>query len=1087
MAGPTGAKTYLAVTLGILFAVLSIVVIFLVNGTMRQLALNDAGNAARMLLDHNLAVHTYFSQNLKPKLFEKLAPIASKEYFEPVWMSSTYAVREIDKYFRHFNPNPYYYKESAINARSPENEADGYEKAFLEALQNNPELTTKSAIRVLDGKPYFTLLRRGETMEESCLRCHSSPEKAPGDMVRQYGPHRSFNRKVDDTAQAISIRIPLSEAFSGATDFSYLLSGLLLTAFGGGFLVVWFGGKRLMLDPIAAIRDRAVQIASDPNRLGESIAEPKARELHDLVGAFNQMSVALRKSYDELEQRVVERTKELATERERLAVTLRSIGDGVIVTDTEGRITALNRETENLTGWTEEEALGRPLEEVFVIVNEKTRTPCENPVHKVLQTGEVVGLANNTLLLAKDGSERILADSAAPIRAEDGEVWGVALVFRDVTERVRAEEELKKSEALLKEAQRVAHIGHWELGDPSGAPTWSEEIFHIFGLDPVLGEPSFAAHRDMIHAEDWALLDRAVRRLSAEGEPYDIEFRVIRPDGSVRWMNAKGYAGRNEQNETVRLFGTAQDITDRKKTEEALARSESRLSTAVTMAHLGHWEYDVVKDLFTFNDHFYRMFRTTAEQVGGYTMSSADYARRFVHPDDMALVKEETQKAIESNDPYFSRQLEHRILYADGEIGHISVKYFVVKDELGRTVKTYGVNQDITERKKSEQERENLLRQLAQAQKMEAVGTLTGGIAHDFNNLLTIINGYTELILLEKSEDDPIYPDLMKILETGRKGAELVQRLLALSRKGKVNPESLDLNRVIEESVALMKRTFPKMIEIDTSLDKELSMVNADASQIEQVLMNLCVNAKDAMPNGGRIGIRTKNILLGEENIRERPEAKTGRYVLMEISDTGSGISAEIIERVFEPFFTTKGWDFKKGTGLGLPVAKGIVEQHSGWITCRSEEGKGTAFSVYLPAIGEESDLGEPKMEESSPTGKKILLVDDEEFVRDLGRRILERAGYTVITASGGKEALEICKRARETIGLVILDLMMPQMGGEECLDELLRIDPHLKVIVSTGHSLTETESSRLGTRARGFVNKPYEVEQLVRVVREVL
>lgn len=229
---PLSTRFYLALGLGILFLVLSITVVVLVNTTMKRLALNDAEHAARMMLDHNLAVHTYFSQDLKPKLFQRLGPLTSKDYFDPVWMSSTFAVRKIDQYFHHFNQSPYYYKECAINARSPENEADPHEKTFLVDLQNSPQLTATSAVRMIDGKPYFTLLRRGEVMEESCLRCHSSPEKAPGDMVRQYGPDRSFHRKVDEVVQAISIRIPLSEAFASSARFSYYLSGLLLLALG---------------------------------------------------------------------------------------------------------------------------------------------------------------------------------------------------------------------------------------------------------------------------------------------------------------------------------------------------------------------------------------------------------------------------------------------------------------------------------------------------------------------------------------------------------------------------------------------------------------------------------------------------------------------------------------------------------------------------------------------------------------------------------------------------------------------------------------------------------------------------------------
>ncbi|MDQ7782289.1 MAG: ATP-binding protein, partial [Desulfomonilaceae bacterium] len=257
---------------------------------------------------------------------------------------------------------------------------------------------------------------------------------------------------------------------------------------------------------------------------------------------------------------------------------------------------------------------------------------------------------------------------------------------------------------------------------------------------------------------------------------------------------------------------------------------------------------------------------------------------------------------------------------------------------------------------------------------------------------------------------------------------------------------------------------------------------------LEQVLMNICINAMEAMPEGGRLKIETRNILTDEDSCRRHPAAKSGECVLMLISDTGIGMSKETKEKIFDPFFTTKGWDFNKGTGLGLSVARGIVEQHGGWIVCESEKGKGTTFRVYFPTVEEspKDEQLESEVEIITP-GHKILLVDDEELVRDLGTRILERAGFTVITAADGNAALEIFEKERSNIALVVLDLVMPHMGGEKCLDQLLKIDPHVKVIVSTGRSLDARERLRLGSLVRGFVTKPYQVSSLVQSVKEVL
>jgi len=705
---PLGTKAYLAMGLGLLFIILSVAVVVMVNMTMRGLALTDAEDASRMLLDHNLAITTYFSKDLKPRLFEQLGPIMSKDCFEPLWMSSTYAKRKIHDYFYHFSKSPYYYKECAINARSPQNEADDYEKAFVSELQNDPQLTTRSAIRVLDGKPYFTFLRRGEAMEASCLRCHSTPEKAPGDLVRHYGPERSFHRKVDEVVQAISIRIPLSEAFSTATNFSYYLSGLLLVALGGGFLFVWVGNKRLVIDPIGRIQEQAVKIASERESLGEIIPEPKIKELRDLVAAFNKMSVELRKSHDEIEQRVLERTQELAAANQQL-----------------------EKEVE----------------------------------------------------------------------------------YRRITE------------AALRQ---------------------SEELYRSL-FENMLNGLAYCR----MHFDD-------------QGRPRDFTYLTV--------------------NRAFEMQTGLKDVVGKRVSE-------------------------VIPGIREVDPELFEIYGRVA--MGGQP-------KRF-------------EKFVEALQMWF----------------WISV----YSPEPGYFVAIFDV---ITERKKAEEEREQLRRQLLQSQKLEAIGTLTGGIAHDFNNLLTIINGYTEMLLLERTEDDPIHEDLQKIFQTGRKGAEMVQRLLTFTKQGEYSPEPMNLNEQVELTKNLLERSFPKMIAIETSLSDDLGTINADGGQIEQLLMNLCINAKDAMSDGGSLRIETRNITVDEDCCRLHAGAKPGPHVLIEVADTGAGMSTETMDRMFDPFFTTKGWDFKKGTGLGLSVAKGIVERHGGWMTCESESGKGTKLKIYFPAIVEE-------------------------------------------------------------------------------------------------------------------------------------
>jgi PAS domain S-box-containing protein len=531
-----------------------------------------------------------------------------------------------------------------------------------------------------------------------------------------------------------------------------------------------------------------------------------------------------------------------------------------------------------------------------------------------------------------------------------------------------------------------------------------------------------------------------------------------------------------------------QEIVERRRVEEELSKSEEKYRLLAENATDIVWTLDLKTLKLTY-------VSPSVEKIRGYSPAEAIELSldKNLAPDSYALAVTEMEEELRRDreagvDPDRVRMLQFREFCKDGSIVDTEATIRFLRDVNGFPTGLLGITRDITERRRAEEEQERLRKQLLQAQKMEAIGTLTGGIAHDFNNLLTIINGYTELILLDKTEDDPLYADLKTILETGLKGAEMVKRLLALSKKAPISPQHLDLNRIVDDSVKLMERTFPKMIEIETILGKDPGMVNADPVQVQQVVMNLCINAKEAMPAGGRLRIETRNMTVDDDYCRANSDARPGLFVLIQVSDSGSGIDADTRARIFDPFFTTKGWDSRKGTGLGLSVARGIVEQHGGWMTCESELGVGTTFKIYLPALEAPPEYTKPVAEPAAVAGaERMLLVDDEEYVRDLGKRILERSGYTVVIAANGKEALEIYKREQSNIALVVLDLIMPQMSGEKCLEGLLKINPHVKVIISTGHSLDAKQLQHLGSLAKGFVNKPYEVKQLAQTVRKVL
>jgi len=427
--------------------------------------------------------------------------------------------------------------------------------------------------------------------------------------------------------------------------------------------------------------------------------------------------------------------------------------------------------------------------------------------------------------------------------------------------------------------------------------------------------------------------------------------------------------------------------------------------------------------------------------------------------------------------------VESRRYTREGKIIPVSISGAVLRDMDGNPVGSVINLRDISEQK-------NLESQLQQAQKMEAVGTLAGGIAHDFNNLLQAIQGYTELLLMRKDEGEPGFRELREVIRASKRGAELTQQLLTFSRKVESKRKPLDLNQEVGELRQLLERTLPKMIEVEFNLDPDLRMINADSAQLKQVLINLAVNAKDAMPEGGKLVIDTQNISLDQEFCKRYAEVKPGDYVLLSMVDTGHGMEKETLEHIFDPFYTTK--EVGKGTGLGLAIVYGIVKNHEGYVMCYSRPGSGTSFRIYLPSSEAATKHGElvESQESKSPAmggDETILLVDDEEFIRELGVDVLGQAGYTVLTASNGEQALEAYRREQAQIDLIILDLIMPGMGGSKCLEELLKIGSQTRVLIASGYSPDASTKGALETGAAGFINKPYDTKQLLELVRKIL
>ena len=886
-------------------------------------------------------------------------------------------------------------------------------------------------------------------------------------------------------------------------------------------------------------------------------------------------------------------TTAMLNSQRQLKQILHSVGEGIHGLDVEGNITFENPAGEIILGWREDEIIGKHSHSlIHHHRSDGSEYPVDEcPIYRTLRDGKVRDVENE-VFFRKDGTPVPVEYTCAPVRDENGNVTGAVVSFRDTTERKLARQALSASEERFREmADNMGEVFY------NFDPKKLRLLYASPAAETILGRPLeelFAnplGYLEAVHEEDRAEAEAAFKR-QLEGQETHVDFRVIQPDGTVRWVLEHAVPVFGERGELERIVGTMRDVTEQKTADLRLRESEARFRLLSKATNDAIWDWDMTTNELWWNEGFETLFGHNRDEVE----RKIDSWYIFIHPDDKDSVLHGIQQAIESGSASWSD--EYRFRRKDGGYAYVLDRGYVIRDAAGNPVRMIGGMTDLTERRLTEiklreqaalldkaqdailvrdldhritywnksaerlygwtateavgksvqdllyrdpshflaatestlrdgewtgdieqysrggrriviEGRWTLLRdeqgnpksifavntdithsrqlaeQLRQAQKMEAVGQLAGGVAHDFNNILSTVIMQVELLGFSENIDDEVRDGLNHIREAAERAANLTRQLLLFSRRQVMQKRNLDINEVVTGMAKMLQRMIGEDVHLQLHLNSAPLMVRADAGMMEQVLMNLAINARDAMPHGGRLLIETRKCNAAET---QNPEATPGAFVCLMVSDSGAGIDPDVLPHIFEPFFTTK--EPGKGTGLGLATVFGIVKQHQGWINVESRANQGTRFQIYLPeAAALPADDQSVKAPVSLPSGSEtVLLVEDDESVRHLTRITLERNGYSIIEAASGADALMIWPQYRDQVSLLLTDLVMPSgVSGHQLARQLQAENPKLKVIFTTGYS-SEIAGRELELRnGENFIQKPCTAEQLLHTIRKCL
>ncbi len=685
--------------------------------------------------------------------------------------------------------------------------------------------------------------------------------------------------------------------------------------------------------------------------------------------------------------------------------------------------------------------------------------------------GHVLG----TLCVMDRVARQIRPEQVAALQVLGRQIVAQLELKRHIAERERTEEALHAADArfriLVEQIPAITYIA--ALDEMSTTLYVSPQIESILGFSPAEWTADPQLWIRQLHPNDRERVLAEAAQSYVSGNPPPSEYRMFTRDGRVVWFRNATMLVRDEAGHTLFMQGVSLDITERKRAEEALRESEERYRSLVQTSP------DAIT--LTSLDGVILFCNQQAARLHGYERIEellGKQAWEFIALEDRQHALDNLQRTLELGR---ISNVEYTLIKQDGAHFPAELSVTVVADAVGQPTALMAIMRDITERKR-------LQAQFLQSQKMESIGRLAGGIAHDFNNLLTVISGSADLALQELPPEAIVRCDLIEIQKAADRAGSLTRQLLTFARKQVIEPRSLNLSSLILDMDKLLRRVIGADVELITLPASDLGWVKADPGQIEQVIVNLAVNARDAMPEGGKLIIETTNVVLDQDYARKESGVPAGAYVLLAVTDTGVGMSRETQQHIFEPFFTTK--DLSKGTGLGLSICYGIVKQHGGHIAVYSEEHVGTTFKVYLPLVADNvaappKHADDPRITRGTET---ILLVEDEPAVRALAAHVLRRQGYTLLEARNGEEALRLVEqRDGKRIDLLLTDMVMPYMGGKALAERLTMLCPSLKVLFMSGYTGNTVIHDRRLDAGYSFLQKPFSVVALARKVRAIL